>query len=401
MMPETVLSHPARVLTQEQRESYFRNGYVAVESLFGAREVDRIRAVVDEFVQKSRAETRSGNVFDLAPGHSAGVPRLRRLRRPHEQHELFWEVTTGVLADVAADLVGPDVVFHHSKLNFKWNDGNDEVAWHQDIQFYPHTNYSPLTIGLLLQDTAVEDGAVGFLPGSHDGQLYNQYDDAGQWAGCLNARDVEMLDLGSAVYVEGAGGVHHRAQLPHRARLAAEHPRGRASAAAERLCIGGCVPLHPESGAHPADREDHPRQARALGAPRSAPVPRAARLVRRLHVHLRGAGRRGGVRVRAGRRHGLSGGGGGVRGAPGGPAAGFAGWIGRRRSPTSGVRYPCFKAVEVGAARPAAVVVHLVPDVAGHPGPDALEDLVGDVDAERFGGSHPGPPGWFRTGCMV
>ena len=36
MKPVAVLSHPARVLTQEQREDYFSNGYVAVESLFGA-----------------------------------------------------------------------------------------------------------------------------------------------------------------------------------------------------------------------------------------------------------------------------------------------------------------------------------------------------------------------------
>ena len=206
MTPEEVLSHPARVLTRKQREDYFSNGYLAVESLFSADEVARIRAVVDEFVEKSRRESGSGDVFDLAPGHSAQAPRMRRLRRPHEQHALFWEVATGVLADVAADVVGPDVVFHHSKLNFKWNDGHDEVAWHQDIQFYPHTNYSPLTIGLLLQDTAIADGAVGFLSGSQAGQLYDQYNDDGQWTGCLNPRAVETLDVGSAVYIEAPAG---------------------------------------------------------------------------------------------------------------------------------------------------------------------------------------------------
>ena len=54
------------------------------------------------------------------------------------------------MADVAADIVGPDVKFHHSKLNFKWAEGGEEVKWHQDIQFWPHTNYSPATIGTLL-----------------------------------------------------------------------------------------------------------------------------------------------------------------------------------------------------------------------------------------------------------
>ena len=53
-------------------------------------------------------------------------------------------LATGLIADVAADLLGPDVLFHHSKLNFKWPDATSEVKWHQDIQFYPHTNYNVL-----------------------------------------------------------------------------------------------------------------------------------------------------------------------------------------------------------------------------------------------------------------
>ena len=31
------------------------------------------------------------------------------------------------MADVAADLVGPNVAFRHSKLNFKWSDESDTV----------------------------------------------------------------------------------------------------------------------------------------------------------------------------------------------------------------------------------------------------------------------------------
>ena len=206
MTPEQILSHPPRVLDARQRESYFENGFVAVERLIDEEWLARLRGVAAEFSERSRAESQSGEVFDLAPGHSTAAPRLRRLKCPDQQHAAFWEFACGVIADVAADVVGPDVVFHHSKLNFKWNDGSDQVAWHQDIQFYPHTNYSPLTIGVYLQDTDVAGGALGFIPASHKGELFNQYDDEGQWMGCLSPADAATLDESSAIYVAAPAG---------------------------------------------------------------------------------------------------------------------------------------------------------------------------------------------------
>lgn len=206
MTPEDILKHPPRVLSQDQREFYFEHGYVAGDGLIPSDVVAGMQTLAAEFVDRSREQTESGNVYDLAPGHSATVPRLRRLKRPDEQHGEFWSFATGVIADIAADLVGPDVVFHHSKLNYKWNDGGDEVRWHQDIQFYPHTNYTPLTIGLYLQDTSMQDGPLAVIPGSHAGPLFDQYDKQGQWVGCLSDGDVGHLDTSTVRYVEGSAG---------------------------------------------------------------------------------------------------------------------------------------------------------------------------------------------------
>ena len=153
MTPEEILSYPARVLTQAQREHYFEHGYVGVESLVPEDILCELQAVTNEFVEASRKEIQPGKVFDIGPGHSAEHPVMRRLKRPDEQHETYWKFASGLMADVAADLVGPNVVFHHSKLNFKWFDESDTVKWHQDIQFFPHTNYNVLTIGCYLSDT--------------------------------------------------------------------------------------------------------------------------------------------------------------------------------------------------------------------------------------------------------
>ncbi len=206
MTPDQVLSQSARVLTQKQRTFYFDNGYLCLESLINREWLERLRSVTEEFLDRSRKVSKSDEVFDIAPSHSAKKPKLRRLKEPDAQHDVFWEFANDVIADVAADLVGPDVSFHHSKLNFKWHEGDDTVQWHQDIQFYPHTNYSPLAIGCYLNDTGPEDGPVSIIPGSHAGPLYNQYDSMGKWTGSLNDTDVAKLDLSSAVTLPGPEG---------------------------------------------------------------------------------------------------------------------------------------------------------------------------------------------------
>ena len=206
MTPEQILAVPPLVLTQEQRESYFASGYLVVEALISADWIEKIRSVTQSYLDQSRAITESNDIYDLADGHTEKSPKLRRLKMPDAQHSTYWDYATDVIADVASDLVGPDVVFHHSKLNFKWGSGSDDVKWHQDISFYPHTNYSPLTIGTYLTDTTMDDGPLMALSNSHNGPLYNQYDDAGAWTGCLSPDDAAQLDLRDIAYLPGPAG---------------------------------------------------------------------------------------------------------------------------------------------------------------------------------------------------
>ncbi|MBV9859145.1 MAG: phytanoyl-CoA dioxygenase family protein [Alphaproteobacteria bacterium] len=207
MAPTEILSHPARALTQEQREFYHREGYLLVENAVSPEWLSRLRAVTEEMVERSRTVARSNAIFDLEPGHTAEKPRLRRLTSPVEHHPVYWDfLAEGPLPDIAADLVGPDVKFHHSKLNFKWADGGEEVKWHQDIQFYPHTNYSPLTIGVYLYDCGPEQGPLCVLPRSHEGPLYDQYNAQGEWVGALSQSDAARLPVERAVELPGPAG---------------------------------------------------------------------------------------------------------------------------------------------------------------------------------------------------
>src|SRR2546421_10550896 len=168
------------VLSEAQREHYHRSGWVAVPGLVDSEWLERLRRVTDEFVDASRALTESNILYDLDVGHSADEPRLRRLSSPTDLHETYWEFASqSVLTDVVVDLLGPNVKFHHSKLNFKAPRGGEEVKWHQDIQFWPHTNYDLLTIGVFLEDVEAGGGEVGVGPGSAHGALLQLHDHEG------------------------------------------------------------------------------------------------------------------------------------------------------------------------------------------------------------------------------
>ena len=206
MSPEEILSHAPRILSQEQREHYFEKGFVGVQSLIPADLLAELAAVTKDFVDASRTETSSGKVFDIGPGHSKDAPILRRLKQPDDQHDAYWRFAAGFLADVAADIAGPNVVYHHSKLNFKWFDESDTVKWHQDIQFFPHTNYNVFTIGCYLEDTTMENGPLAVLPGSHNQKLYDQYAENGDWTGCLSDKDAASVDMSKAEYLTGSAG---------------------------------------------------------------------------------------------------------------------------------------------------------------------------------------------------
>jgi ectoine hydroxylase len=195
------------VLTKEQRNKYLADGFVGVEGLVSDEWLDRLRNVTASFVEESRAISASDKRFDLEPNHGFEAPRIRRLNSPVDFHEEYWAFASrGPFAAVAEDILGPDFKFHHSKLNFKWGYGGEEVKWHQDIQFWPHTNYDVITVGVYLDDVDEEMAPMGVIPDSHRGPLYDLYSRAGNWTGNIRDEDLSKINSESAEYLTGRAG---------------------------------------------------------------------------------------------------------------------------------------------------------------------------------------------------
>lgn len=224
MRPSDVLSHPARVLTQQEREFFFDQGYVVKKEIISRDWIERLKDGVARLVDKARELTASDGVFDLEAGHSADNPRLRRIAFMEEMDEIFWDFAQNSnLPDLAADLMGPDVRFREAMLNIKWKGGGQAVKWHQDIPFYPMTNFSVAQFLVCLDDVGSEQGPLLVVPESHKGPLYDHYDDDDNWLGFIPDDRLDEAGLDRAVELTGPAGtvtVHHcRALHASRANL--------------------------------------------------------------------------------------------------------------------------------------------------------------------------------------
>jgi len=209
---------PTRFLTDAQVQSYQRDGYLAVRGVLDATQIGTLRRVTEALVERSRAVTKSDALFDLDPRHTAAQPVLRRIKNPADNDPLYrWVTFESPIPDIVAQLLGPAVRFHHSKLNMKGSLIGAAVEFHQDAAFYPHSNDDVLAVGLLLDDATADNGAMAVLPGSHRGPIYTHYDGQGRFVGCMRPDDVERLDTSRAVLLElPAGSIHiHHYRLVH------------------------------------------------------------------------------------------------------------------------------------------------------------------------------------------
>ena len=116
--------------------------------------------------------------FDLEVDSSGQNGSLRRVNNPAEISGAFEELTmNSSITDMVVDLIGPNVKFHHGKINIKLPLSKSRVGLHQDFSYTPHTNDDIVTTLLLLDDMNLENGALQAIPGSHLGNQVTLWKD--------------------------------------------------------------------------------------------------------------------------------------------------------------------------------------------------------------------------------
>jgi phytanoyl-CoA hydroxylase len=140
-------------------------------------------------------------------GHSADTPALRRVASPTEISEAYARVAfDSAMTDVVAQLIGPDVRFHHSKVNTKLPNTSTQVKWHQDFPFDPHSNDDQITALLFMDAVHDTNGPLNIAPGSHTGPLYSLWQ-GGVFTGAVSGDQAAVFEQGAAVCTGPAGAV--------------------------------------------------------------------------------------------------------------------------------------------------------------------------------------------------
>ncbi|MFJ6618208.1 phytanoyl-CoA dioxygenase family protein [Kitasatospora sp. NPDC091335] len=177
-------------------KEYRENGFVVAERLFDPSEVAELNSAITEILNVSDI----GAVAEVEPGDNG---MARRIWSPTKQHSAFERAAAHpLLLDRVEALIGPDILFHYSKLHLKAPQVGSVVDWHQDFAYYPHTNTDLVTALVYLDDTTTENSALQAVPGSHH-RLADHYVD-GFFRGKVVGADAP--DPAQAVAIEAPAG---------------------------------------------------------------------------------------------------------------------------------------------------------------------------------------------------
>jgi phytanoyl-CoA hydroxylase len=187
----------SKIDTKTLAATYQENGYAVIERLFEPGEVTKVNAAIDEVL----ATEDLGSVAELEPQDASVV---RRIWSPTKRHPAFEAMAAhSRLLDAIEQLIGPDILFHYSKLHLKAPRVGSAVEWHQDYSYYPHTNTDLVTALIYLDDATRENACIQVAPGSHMRGLADHYID-GYFRGKVTGPDAP--DPSQAVALEAPAG---------------------------------------------------------------------------------------------------------------------------------------------------------------------------------------------------
>jgi ectoine hydroxylase-related dioxygenase (phytanoyl-CoA dioxygenase family) len=165
---------PRQSLSSSDVAAFRANGYVIAPGVLGASDLSRLDAAIRQIIAEESLLGEKATRLEWEPERAGQERVARRIYNPVHQHPEFERIalSDGVL-DRIESVFGPNLQFHHSKLNMKGARVGSVVEWHQDFAYFPHTNPDLLACLIYLDDADEENGCLQVIPGAHDGRAFD------------------------------------------------------------------------------------------------------------------------------------------------------------------------------------------------------------------------------------
>jgi len=196
-----------------RREEYLRNGYVAHPALLDSIQLKALLTEIDRISGDNTLAAHDKSRLEMETDQKPDGRLVRRIYEPCSYYTPFRELSDSPkLLDVVEALLGPDLIYHYSKINMKPPSIGSVVEWHQDVTYYPLTNSSSIAVLIYLDDADVENGCLQVIPGRHNDRIFDHTRD-----GYFVGKIVEPIDESQAVPLEGKAGtaIFMNCMTPH------------------------------------------------------------------------------------------------------------------------------------------------------------------------------------------
>jgi ectoine hydroxylase-related dioxygenase (phytanoyl-CoA dioxygenase family) len=156
---------PFATLTPDQAADYDENGFFVIDDVLDADTVAGLLAEIDPFERELEEQLR------LLEGGKAFIARADEITfTTHlvtRSEHLRGFVAEPPLADICADLIGPDVRLYWDQAVYKKPDTDASFPWHQDNGYAFVEPQQYLTCWIALTDATEENGCPWVVPGIH------------------------------------------------------------------------------------------------------------------------------------------------------------------------------------------------------------------------------------------
>lgn len=178
-------------LSEEEIQRYRDKGYVVPDYRLPNSVLVRMREAYDQLLARN---TDINSDFMLGP--HLNVPGTQGVKGSSEWLDF---ATQAELMDIAAQLIGDDIILWGTTIFGKPAKDGKETPWHQDGDYYPIRPLETLTIWIALDDVTPDNGPMSFIPGSHKSRrLYSHHWEENPDLTINLACDEEHFDVNTA-----------------------------------------------------------------------------------------------------------------------------------------------------------------------------------------------------------